>query len=490
MGKHKKVKQIAQAGFNGPITGKLLLKLGWPAGRTIGLALELAQQLESGGTPREAILALLKQVRQSPADYLSDTVAGNLAQALRKPAPSPMSPEDSRLHDAPLPYRVWGKEHIDPAALQQMDNAMRLPITVSGALMPDAHVGYGLPIGGVLATEGAVIPYAVGVDIACRMRLSIFDLSPIVLQQEKGRFQKAITSNTRFGPGAEWQGQPADDPILDDAAWNTLPLLRYLHDKGAHQLGTSGSGNHFVDLGEFTLQNDDAQLGLRAGTYLALLSHSGSRGVGFQIANAYSKIARELHPELPKEVAYLGWLNLDSEPGQEYWLAMELAGRFAAANHRVIHQRIARALGLTAAVVVENHHNYAWQEILPDGRKVIVHRKGATPAAKGVLGVIPGSMGDPGYVVRGLGNLEALSSAAHGAGRQMSRSRALEHITRPMRDAYLRERGVTLLGGGLDEAPQAYKPINDVIAAQADLVEIVGRFKPRVVMMSEDPRDI
>ena len=492
MSKKKKPKQIVPTDFSSPLTGKLLLKLGWPEGRAVGQALELAQQLESGGTPRAAVLALLQQVRETPADYLSDPVTGHLAQLLSIPKPPGFgeTPEVSSLHDAPLPYRIWGKECIDAAALQQMDNAMRLPVTASGALMPDAHVGYGLPIGGVLATEGAVIPYAVGVDIACRMRLSVFDISPIVLQQEKERYQKAITNNTRFGAGVEWKGQPQDDPILDDPAWNALPLLRRLHDKGVRQLGTSGSGNHFVDLGEFTLQRDDLQLGLKAGTYLALLSHSGSRGVGYQIATAYSQIARELHPELGKEVAYLGWLDMNSAPGQEYWLAMELAGRFAAANHRVIHRRIAKALGLTAVVVVENHHNFAWQETLPDSRQVIVHRKGATPAAKGVLGIIPGSMGDPGYVVRGLGNPEALNSAAHGAGRQMSRHKALESITRPLRDAYLRENGVTLLGGGLDEAPQAYKPINEVIAAQADLVEIVGRFKPRVVMMSEDPRDI
>ena len=214
--------------------------------------------------------------------------------------------------------------------------------------------------------------------------------------------------------------------------------------------------------------------------------------MGFQIANYYSQIARELHPELEKAMAHLGWLRMDSQAGQEYWLSMELAGRFAAANHRVIHKRIAKALGMRAAAVVENHHNFAWREPLgvADGREVIVHRKGATPAAKGVLGVIPGSMGDPGYVVRGLGNPAGLNSAAHGAGRQMSRTMALESITRTMRDHYLREKGVMLLGGGLDESPQAYKPINEVIAAQMDLVEIVGRFKPRIVMMSEDPRDI
>jgi tRNA-splicing ligase RtcB len=488
----KKAEQAAQTDLDGPITGKLLLKLGWPEGRAVGQALELAQQLEAGGTPRAAILALLQQVREAPADYLSDPLTGHLAQRLSIPKPAGFgeTPQASHLHDSPLPYRIWGKEGIDPAALQQMDNAMRLPVTVSGALMPDAHVGYGLPIGGVLATQGAVIPYAVGVDIACRMRLSVFDISPIVLQQEKERYQKALTNNTRFGAGAQWKGQTQEDPVLDDPAWHALPLLKRLHDKGALQLGTSGSGNHFVDLGELTLQQDDPQLGLKAGTYLALLSHSGSRGVGFQIANTYSQIARELHPELEKEVAYLGWLDLNSEAGQEYWLAMELAGRFAAANHRVIHRRIAKALGLTPLCVVENHHNFAWREMLPDGREVIVHRKGATPAAPGVLGVIPGSMGDPGYVVRGRGNAAALNSAAHGAGRQMSRTKALEQMTRPLRDAYLRERGVTLLGGGLDEAPQAYKPINEVIAAQADLVEIVGRFQPRVVMMSEDSRDI
>jgi tRNA-splicing ligase RtcB len=490
MSKKKKPKQAAQIDANIPITGRVLMKLGWPEGRTVGRALELAQHLESGGTPRATILTLLQQVRESPADYLSDPVAGELAQALSKQAGASDTPQAFGLRGAPLPYRIWGRAGIDPAVLRQMDNAMRLPITASGALMPDAHVGYGLPIGGVLATEGAVIPYAVGVDIACRMRLSVFDVSPIVLQQEKERYQKAILNNTRFGAGAERKGTPQEDPVLDDPAWDALPLLRHLHDKGARQLGTSGSGNHFVDLGEFMLSNDDPQLGLQAGTYLALLSHSGSRGVGFQIANTYSQIARELHPELDREVAYLGWLDIDSAPGQEYWLAMELAGRYAAANHRVIHQRIAKALGLTAIAVVENHHNFAWRETLPDGHQVIVHRKGATPAAKNVLGVIPGSMGDPGYVIRGEGNPDSLSSAAHGAGRLMSRNKALESITRPMRDAYLRERGVTLLGGGLDEAPQAYKPISEVIAAQADLVEIVGRFKPRVVMMSADPRDI
>jgi Uncharacterized conserved protein len=371
-----------------------------------------------------------------------------------------------------------------------MDNAMRLPVSIAGALMPDAHVGYGLPIGGVLATEDAVIPYAVGVDIACRMRLSVFDAPPGLLDQQQGRFEDALRKNTRFGAGAEWR-PPRQDPILDDPDWEATPLLRHLKEtKGIPQLGTSGSGNHFVEFGDLDVLAFDPKLGLQPGKYLALLSHSGSRGVGYQIADHYSTLARDLHPELGKELAHLAWLDMNSEAGQEYWLAMNLAGRFASANHRIIHQQIAKATGLDVLATVENHHNFAWEETLPDGRRAYVHRMGATPAGKGVLGVIPGTMGDAGYVVRGKGNPASLNSASHGAGRQMSRNEAFKSITKKMRDAYLRERGVRLLGGGLDEAPQAYKNINEVMAAQGDLVDIIARFQPRLVMMTDDPRDI
>jgi tRNA-splicing ligase RtcB len=145
---------------------------------------------------------------------------------------------------------------------------------------------------------------------------------------------------------------------------------------------------------------------------------------------------------------------------------------------------------LKEAAVVENHHNFAWNETLPDGRHVIVHRKGATPAGEGVLGVIPGSMGDAGYVVRGRGVSSSLSSASHGAGRRMSRKTALNSISRNSRDEYLKERGVTLLGGGIDESPQAYKQIDTVIAAQNDLVEVIGKFSPRIVRMADEPGDI
>jgi tRNA-splicing ligase RtcB len=169
---------------------------------------------------------------------------------------------------------------------------------------------------------------------------------------------------------------------------------------------------------------------------------------------------------------------------------MELAGRFASANHYVIHHRTAAAVGLKDIASVENHHNFAWRETLPNGRNVIVHRKGATPAGRGVLGVIPGSMGDAGYVVRGRGDADSLNSASHGAGRQMSRKAALNSVTKTMRDQYLRERGIILLGGGLDESPQAYKPIEAIVAAQDDLIEIVGKFTPKMVRMAEEAGDI
>lgn len=399
---------------------------------------------------------------------------------------------NDEINAEPLPYPVWGRENIDPGAIAQMDNSMRLPVSMAGALMPDAHVGYGLPIGGVLATEGVVIPYAVGVDIACRMRLSVFDASPIVLNQQKGRFEKILQNNTRFGAGVEWK-PPQDDEVMDDPDWEALPMLHSLKDKGARQLGTSGSGNHFVEFGELEVLIDEPALGAQPGKYLALLSHSGSRGVGFAIANHYSKLAKEMHPELAQrggDLSHLGWLDMHMQAGQEYWLAMNLAGKFASANHRVIHTNVRKAAGFDLLGTVENHHNFAWVEKLADGREAYVHRKGATPAGVGVLGVIPGTMGDVGYVVRGRGNVDSLNSASHGAGRRMSRNEAFKRITKTQRDAYLREKGVTLLGGGLDEAPQAYKDINEVVNAQSDLVEIIARFRPRIVMMTDDPRDV
>ena len=389
------------------------------------------------------------------------------------------------------PYRIWG-DHLEPDAVEQLKNACTLPVAVSGALMPDAHVGYGLPIGGVLATRDAVIPYAVGVDIACRMKMTVLDLPVSALATEQTRLTRALEGETRFGMGAAFRVRRQHDVM--DADWQVTKVTSGLKDRAWAQLGTSGSGNHFVEFGQLSVLDD--AVGLSRGEYLALLSHSGSRGSGAQVAQHYSRLARQLHPELPKALSHLAWLELASAAGQEYWAAMELMGRYAAANHALIHAHIRRTLGVEALLDIENHHNFAWRERhrLADGSEadVIVHRKGATPAGAGVLGIIPGSMATPGYVVRGKGLAASLNSAAHGAGRRMSRTKAKQTLTWATAQRFLRERGVTLLSAGLDEVPMAYKDIDDVMAAQHDLVEPLARFDPRLVKMApsgEPPED-
>jgi tRNA-splicing ligase RtcB len=385
----------------------------------------------------------------------------------------------SDAHDEPVPYQTWG-ENLDAGAVQQMQNAMRLPVAVGGALMADAHLGYGLPIGGVLATENAVIPYAVGVDIACRMKLSVLDVPAASLEKNADRLARVLQSQTVFGAGGRHR-TPLEHEVLGED-WKGLAITRDLFERARAQLGTSGSGNHFVEFGALTLER--AELGLEAGSYLALLSHSGSRGAGAAIAEHYSRLAMSLHPELPTELKRLAWLDLDSDAGREYWAAMELMGRYASANHAMIHQRIASALAAGVLATVENHHNFAWKE-MHGGREVIVHRKGATPAGPGVLGVIPGSMAAPGFVVRGRGQAGSLNSASHGAGRLMSRTAAKKLFRWPAIKPVLAAAGVRLLSAGLDESPGAYKDIHRVMAAQADLVDVIARFDPRIVKMAQ-----
>ena len=387
-------------------------------------------------------------------------------------------------------YRQWG-EDLDAESIAQMERACQLPVSVAGALMPDAHVGYGLPIGGVLATDNAVIPFAVGVDIACRMKMTVLDLPLRQLVDQQERLTKAIEAETRFGVGASFSRRREHEVM--DANWSISPVTKSHRDKAASQLGTSGSGNHFVEFGVFTVL--DPAAGLEKGEYVALLSHSGSRGTGAQVCDHYSKLAVKQHPELPKELSKLAWLSLDSAEGKEYWAAMELMGRYAAANHACIHRHVARHLGAEVLLDLENHHNFAWKErhvIDGEARDVIVHRKGATPAGEGVRGIIPGSMASPGFVVRGKGNAASLKSASHGAGRVMSRTQAMKTFDWKEANLVLEERGVKLLSAGLDEVPMVYKDIHEVMAAQADLVEVLGRFDPKLVKMAphgERPED-
>jgi tRNA-splicing ligase RtcB (3'-phosphate/5'-hydroxy nucleic acid ligase) len=388
-------------------------------------------------------------------------------------------------------YKKWG-ENIEPEAIKQIENACTLPISLRAALMPDAHLGYGLPIGGVLATDNVVIPYAVGVDIACRMRLTIFDRKANIIPGRVDQLVNSIERETRFGIGCEFSKRNDHEVMYRD--WSVSPITEQMKDKAWAQLGTSGSGNHFVEFGSLTLTYEQAEAlnlpkvsgaSVKATEYLALLTHSGSRGTGARVCNHYSKIAKSRFRD--GQFTNLEWLPLDSDAGQEYWEAMNLMGLYAAANHELIHKRIARSVGAAVLMTIENHHNFAWKEshiINGVEREVIVHRKGATPAASGVLGIIPGSMATPGFIVRGKGNEDALKSASHGAGRTMGRKAAKQSFTWSDTKKLLADSGVTLISGGLDEMPRAYKDIHTVMAAQTDLVEVLGRFDPKIVKMS------
>ncbi|MEM1323567.1 MAG: RtcB family protein [Bacteroidota bacterium] len=461
------------------LRGKDLRKIRFPNGPAKSLALTIVAKHFRHLKKQEAI-DLLVDLLADPTKYAEQEHLKQIVDALQKRKGSDKA--EIALRPNVEPYKVYGIKNIEEGAHQQMETAMRLPVAVSGALMADAHHGYGLPIGGVLATENAVIPYGVGVDIGCRMCLSIFDLPAQKLVEERSYFRQLLEDNARFGYNSF--DDPMDDPVLARKEFKEIPIVRSLKDRAYKQIGSSGSGNHFVEFGIVNIEDPENEWKLPTGEYLGLLSHSGSRGLGANIARHYTKVAME-QCLLPKEAKHLAWLSLDSEEGMEYWLAMNLAGDYASACHHHIHRRMSHSLGLPPLTMVENHHNFAWKELQADGRELIVHRKGATPAQKGVLGIIPGSMTAPGYIVRGKGDPESLSSASHGAGRRMSRTKARQNIHAKELKRFLQDQGVTLIGGGLDEAPMAYKDIREVMAAQSALVDVVGTFLPRIVRMDK-----
>ena len=451
-----------------------LIRLGVPLGEPMQRAQDFIAQYVLRGGDKSRIEQEVKAIVANPALFAEDSLRKEFAKSVVNAPPPPRT--------EPAVYHQWG-EGLETEAVNQMERACLLPVSVAGALMPDAHVGYGLPIGGVLATENTVIPYAVGVDIACRMKMTVLDVPLRALEDRQEWLTRAIHAETRFGIGATFKQRREHDVM--DADWGCSSVTKQNKDRAWSQLGTSGSGNHFVEFGLFTAKENIR--GLEPGTYVALLSHSGSRGTGAAVCDYYSKLAVKKHPELPKELQRLAWLLLDEAEGQEYWAAMELMGRYAAANHACIHKHIAANLGANVLLDLENHHNFAWKEKHEiDGvvKEVVVHRKGATPAGTGVLGIIPGSMASPGFVVRGKGKPESLNSASHGAGRVMSRTKASATFNWKDVNRFLRERGVTLISAGLDEVPMVYKNIHEVMAAQADLVEVVGQFDPKLVKMA------
>ena len=459
------------------LKGKDLRNIGYPEGPVISAAMNVMEKNYKHSTLDEA-LEILKHVLANPADYIEDSTLSAITDFLiEKPK---LEGDTFKLNERGVEFNTYGAEHIEAGAMHQMHIASKLPISVAGALMPDAHQGYGLPIGGVLATDNAVIPYGVGVDIGCRMCLSIFNVDASELRTRDRFFERELLENTLFGSGREFKDS-YNHAVLDRKEFNEVAYLKGLQMKAAKQLGSSGSGNHFVEWGIVDIAGNENALNIPAGKYVALLSHSGSRGLGASIAGYYTRVAME-KTKLPGEAKHLAWLDLNSGEGIEYWLAMNLAGDYASACHHIIHKKLAKAIGERPIATVENHHNFAWKEMW-EGREVIVHRKGATPAGKDVLGIIPGSMTAPGFIVRGLGISGSINSASHGAGRKMSRTRAKQNITNEALKDELKKHGVRLLGGGLDEAPHAYKDIHTVMSAQTDLVEVVGAFYPRIVKM-------
>ena len=457
------------------MNSRQLQKLGVPTD-CIHEAIAAIQQLTKGGAVRGKDVKLRVQAAlEKPEDFVADEQLGKFAQAVIA--------DREFVRAEPVSYRTWGEDGIDKASHAQMRQACSVPVATSAAMMPDAHVGYGLPIGGVLACENAVIPYAVGVDIACRMKLSVLDIPTETMDDQFEQYKQALEGGTRFGVGKGHEHRQTHDVMDQD--WSVTRITRERKDRAWKQLGTSGSGNHFVEFGMLTLDERHDDFSLEPGNYVALLSHSGSRGVGAAVCSTYSGIARGTLPKKYADLGRLAWLNLDTEAGQEYWAAMNLMGDYAAANHDVIHQLVTGLLGAQIIAGVENHHNFAWKEV-HFGKEVVVHRKGATPASEGELGVIPGSMADPAFVVRGKGHPESLQSASHGAGRRMSRTKAKDKYNwKAVRNDLLRK-GVRVLSAGADEVPGVYKDIRQVMSQQADLVDVVARFDPKIVKMCGD----
>jgi tRNA-splicing ligase RtcB len=465
---------------NNKLNGKDLYKIEYDKDASRSMAIMTASK-HFKHSSKEEVLNQFKLVKENPEDYLADEKLGKLAATfIEKTDERPF--KVYKLNDVPERVKVYGYNHIEEEARKQMDVAMRLPISLKGALMPDAHSGYGLPIGGVLAADNAVIPFGVGVDIGCRMALSIFDLPEKYINHKAFELKNALKEYTHFGMEGSLDRRQ-DHEVLERSEFNDTPLLRKLHGKAMRQLGTSGSGNHFVEFGIITLNEFNTQ-NLPAGNYVALLSHSGSRGLGATVAQHYTKIAMDTC-KLPREAQHLAWLDLNSAEGQEYWLSMNLAGDYAKACHDRIHINLTKALGIKPVAKIENHHNFAWRETL-NGKEMIIHRKGATPAREGELGIIPGNMTDAGYLVCGKGVIDSLNSASHGAGRAMSRRRAKDSITVSSFKKMVADAGVSLIGGTPEESPLAYKNIDEVMIAQKDLVDIHGKFIPKIVRMNKE----
>lgn len=379
------------------------------------------------------------------------------------------------------PIKLW-LDDIDQDTLQQAKNLANLPFLFHHvAIMPDAHVGYGMPIGGVAATQGVIIPNAVGVDIGCGVAAVRTSL-PGLEKPELKRILQGIRQSIPLG--FAHHKKPRRDDLMPEfgpgRAEKELPIVAREYESGRLQLGTLGGGNHFIEL----------QLGDDG--HLWIMIHSGSRNIGYQVAHHYNRLAanyNKAHGALVPEKWQLDYLQLDSEPGRRYLAEMTCCVRFAAANRRAMMEQAMEIVGeidpsATFSPILDVAHNYAAGES-HFGREVMVHRKGATRAPAGGLGIVPGSQGSASYIVRGLGNPESFASCSHGAGRRLGRKQAQRELDLKAEVARLEQLGILHAIRGrrdLEEAAGAYKDIVTVMGNQSDLIEIVTRLRPLAVV--------
>lgn len=379
-----------------------------------------------------------------------------------------------------VPLKVW-TDTAEDGALEQAANLASLPFAFRHvALMPDTHWGYGMPIGGVLATQGVVIPNAVGVDIGCGMRVWPLDCTVDEFMPKRDTIMHEIHRAIPTGFNHHKEKQPDWLDLFEEVLlYGETPILEREYDKSLYQIGTLGGGNHFIE----------AQAGEDDSVWLML--HSGSRNVGFQVAKHYNGLAISLnerwHTKVPKEHE-LAFLPLDSGEGQTYMKEMNACLRFSFLNRRHMMYTIQEVLereGITCGDYVDVHHNYAVMEN-HFGKNVMVHRKGAVRARDGEIVIIPGSMGSSSYIGRGLGNRESFMSCSHGAGRTMGRNDAKRTFTVEQVVAEMKAADISLFktkkGDVAEECQQAYKDIDEVMANQSDLVTIEKRLRPLAVI--------
>jgi tRNA-splicing ligase RtcB (3'-phosphate/5'-hydroxy nucleic acid ligase) len=373
----------------------------------------------------------------------------------------------------------WG-DPVFPEALKQLDNA-RASGAERLALMADHHVGYGVPIGGVVAYRHRISPSGVGYDIACGNKAVRLECDSKKVRAKINPLMDDIFKKISFGVGRA-NAEEVDHPVFDDEAWSNLPFLKKLKDKARNQLGTVGSGNHYVDI--FIDEQDRIWVGV----------HFGSRGLGHSIATHFL----ELSQGLGQMNDGITWLSTERDEGKEYLEAMRLAGEYAYAGRDWVCAKVAKIIGGTIVEEIHNHHNFAWQET-HDEQEYWVVRKGATPAFPGQKGFVGGSMADNSVILEGVDSEEsklALYSTVHGAGRVMSRSQAKGKrgeegaISHEGMSKWIKRVGVSLRGADVDEAPQAYKRLDRVLAHHANTVKILHTLKPLgVAMAGKDIRD-